>query len=61
MRFSTTIFVEPGLDWTTGDMLGIMATSYDPHATDDKTILTYNNVTGQITFATPLNYYHFGR
>jgi hypothetical protein len=60
LRFSTTIFVQPGLDWKAGDMLGLMPTSYDNHATDDVTIVTYNNVTGQITFATPLNYYHFG-
>jgi hypothetical protein len=61
LKNTSSIFVEPGLDWYPGDMLGLMATSYDSAANDDVTISTYDNVTGEITFNTTLNYYHYGR
>jgi hypothetical protein len=38
LKGDSSIFVEPSLDWYPGDMLGIHATSYDNHATDDVTI-----------------------
>jgi hypothetical protein len=61
LKGGSSIFVGPDLDWYPGDMIGIMATSYDSAANDDIVIQTYNNVTGEITFNTTLNYYHFGR
>jgi hypothetical protein len=40
----------------------MMPTSYDQHAIDDLIWITaYNNVTGEVTLNSTLQYYHFGR
>lgn len=61
LKGDSTIFVEPGLDWVSEDRLSLMPTSYSMFATDELFINTYDSVTGEITFNTTLNYYHFGR
>jgi hypothetical protein len=44
-----------------GDRLGLLPTSYDPHATDDVFVESYDIDTGDVVVTEELNYYHWGQ
>jgi len=59
-RGDTQILVEAGLDYTAGDRLALLPTSYIADAQDDTVVSNYDATTGLVTLNTPLNYYHWG-
>jgi hypothetical protein len=57
---STSILVEAGLDLVEGDHLAIAPTSYDPWATSDVYVASYDTVTGAIELTSGVEHYHWG-
>ena len=49
-----------GLDFTPGDRLALLPTSFEPDAWDDVLVSAYDNTTGLVTLSSALNYYHWG-
>lgn len=47
-RNDTSFFVEPGLDWVTGDRLGLLPTSYTWNAWDEVLVESYDTTTGEV-------------
>lgn len=58
---SSSFYVETGLDWTAGDRLGLLPTSFKLDAIDEVFVSSYDTATGLVTVNTTLQYYHFGK
>ena len=52
--------VDEGLNWGSGDLLGLPATNIDPHQSQTAQIDSYDPLSGVITLVEPLKTYHFG-
>lgn len=59
-RGDTKISVSSGLDWQTGDKIGLLPTGKKHFESDYAVIQSYDAVTGLVTLDRPLDYYHFG-
>lgn len=57
----TTIRVETGLDWHTGDRISIFPTAMHEQHFDYRTIDSYDSATGIVTLTEALDFYHFGK
>jgi hypothetical protein len=57
---ATSIKVEPGLDLTAGDRIGLAPTAYAYMAADDVFVSSYDNITGIVTLNSSLLHYHWG-
>jgi hypothetical protein len=57
---SSTITVEPNLDWVAGDKLGLAPTATQYTHYEIATIQSYDIATGIVTLASSLKFYHFG-
>jgi len=57
---SSSITVEPGLDWVAGDKIGFAPTASQWTHYESAVIASYDIATGAITLTAPLQYYHFG-
>jgi hypothetical protein len=57
----TSFFVEPGLDWVTGDRLGLLPTSYTWDAWDEVLVDSYDTDTGEVQADRELTFYHWGK
>ena len=62
---TSTLVVEPGLDWTNGDILGLAATSipailYENFANETAIVESYDSNTGIVKLTEPVQGYHFG-
>lgn len=60
LRGSNEFYIEKGLELFAGDRLGLLPTSYSPHAIDDVFVSSYDNSTGKVVITTSLTYYHWG-
>lgn len=60
-RGASELYVATGLDLGAGDRLGLLPTSYSPHALDDVFVSSYDNETGRVTVNSSLSYYHWGQ
>jgi hypothetical protein len=56
----TVIHVEPGLDWQSGEMIGIAPSTTRFNDSDTAKIVTYNGLTGELVLDRALSAYHFG-
>jgi hypothetical protein len=56
----TTAFVEPGLDWVTGDELYFAPTAQQANHSDYLTVHSYDYQTGELELTEPFQYYHWG-
>lgn len=54
LKGASEMYVEPGLDITAEDRLGLLPTSYDPHTVDDVFVTSYDNETGKVEFNSTL-------
>jgi len=57
---SSSVTVEPGLDWVAGDKIGFAPTATQWTHYESAVIASYDIATGAITLTAPLQYYHFG-
>ena len=57
---SNTIYVEGGLDWVAGNMIGLAPTTMNWFETDYAIITSYDNTTGLVVLDRQLTYYHWG-
>mmetsp|Transcript_21730 Transcript_21730/g.16040 ORF Transcript_21730/g.16040 Transcript_21730/m.16040 type:complete len:471 (+) Transcript_21730:751-2163(+) len=55
-----SIYVETGLDWVEGDMIGIAPTNIEYQASDTATIVSYDPDSGRVTLDKALSYSHWG-
>lgn len=61
LKGSNEILVDTGLDMVPGDRLALLPTSYDPKASDDVFVTSYDNETGRVVLNSSLLYYHWGQ
>ena len=57
---ATSVTVDPGLDWVSGDRLGFAPTATQNNHYEEAIIASYDAKTGIVTLTAPLLYYHFG-
>jgi len=57
----TSIYVGTGLDWSSGDTIGLAPTSYINNETDYAIITSYESLTGKVTLDRAISFYHFGQ
>jgi hypothetical protein len=57
---ATSITLEPFLDLVAGDRLAIAPTSYEPTASSEVFVATYDAATGATTLTNPISHYHWG-
>lgn len=53
--------VAPGLDWKQGDFIALAPTSFSALHHEKAEILNYNSISGLLTVAAPLKFYHWGQ
>lgn len=56
----TKVYVEKGLDWAAGELLGFAPTGMNYRQSEQGIIKSYNSVTGELVLEAALQYYHFG-
>jgi len=61
LRGTNELLVDTGLDMRPGDRLALLPTSYDPKASDDVFVTSYDNQTGKVVLNASLLYYHWGQ
>jgi len=57
---ATSLLVETGLDLVEGDRLALAPTSYDPWASSDVTVSSYDEATGALELTSGVSHYHWG-
>lgn len=60
-KSENSTFVEPELDWKTGDKVALLPTATQSNHTDYMEISVYDELTGYIEFTGPVQYYHWGQ
>ena len=60
-KSDNSTYVEPELDWKTGDKVALLPTATQSDHTDYMEISVYDEVTGYIEFTEGLKYYHWGQ
>jgi len=60
MPGQSTLLVATGLDYQSGEQLGLPATNIDTHSAETVTVQDYDPLSGLITLSEPLRAYHFG-
>lgn len=58
---NTSAVVSDSLDWKSGDKIALLPTAQNHKHTDYMEILSYDNITGIVTFTKPLKFYHWGQ